>query len=196
MMQEKQKKSGLANAVNSYVGKQDWSTSWPLFYTMCDRLNVDPVVDMMATKYNTKCRRFITPECDFFQTEVYYDSYINPEYKAGNLERGERGIGHAIARAYNQHIYHNINMLYLLPSTATSTPWFATYFGDRLYNEFGEKSDILLIRKRQKFTDGPTNGGPPFSSQAFLHRRKTEFELITIRKRYEENDTKLMWYIP
>lgn len=189
----KERKSSLANAVNQYTGKPDWATPWSLFYTMCDRFNINPIVDMMATKENAKCEIYITPEQDFFKTKVFHDSYINPEYKAGNIEKGENGIGHAVARAYNQHIYHNFNLLYLLPSTATSTPWFATYFGDRLCNDFGEKAEVLFIRKRQKFIDGKTNGGPPFSSLAFLHRRKTEFELNSIRKHYVENNEKLMW---
>lgn len=188
-----EKSGSLANAVNQYKGKQDWSTRWELYYKILDMMNVNPKVDVCATKKNAKCDKYITPEQDFFKTDVYEDAFMNAEYQAGNLGKGIRGIGHFHARLYHQHIYHNICTVTLIPSTAISTSWFETYYGERLFNQFGEKADVLFIRKRQKFTDGPTNGGPPFSSLVFVHRRKTELELHQIRQRYEEHKEKLLW---
>ena len=172
---------------------QKWATPWTLYYNILDTMNVTPVVDVCATEENHKCDKFITPEMDFFKTEVYENAFMNAEYRSGNLKEGVHGIGHFHARLYYLHIYNNIETTTLIPSTATSLDWFATYYGPRLLNAYGEKADVMFIRKRQKFVDGPTNGGPPFSSLVFVHRRKTELELKQIRERYESDERKLLW---
>ena len=189
------KKGSLAYAVNNYKGKQDWVTSWELYYKIENIFNMQFKVDVCATPENAKCPKFITPEMDFFKTEVYEDAFMNPKYEAGNLEKGVMGIGHFVARLYNQHIYHNINVCYVLPSTVTSLEWFETYFGPRMLNVFGDKSEVYFVRKRQNFQQGKTNGGPPFSTQVFLHRRHTDLEMQQIQRRYEENKDKLVWYL-
>lgn len=189
------KKGSLTYAVNNYKGKQDWVTSWDLYYKIENTFNLEFKIDVCATEQNSKCVKFITPEMDFFKTDVYEDAFMNPQYHAGNLEKGVRGVGHFVARLYQQHIYHNINVCYLLPSTVTSLEWFETYFGPTLFNAFGEKAEPYFVRKRQNFETGKTNGGPPFSTQVFLHRRRGDLEMKQIQQRYEENKNKLVWYL-
>lgn len=189
------KKGNLAYAVNNGEHKQDWATPWTLYYNIEDTYNIQFKIDVCATKENAKCEKYITPEMDFFKTEVYDDAFMNPKYELGNLEEGVYGIGHFVARLYHQHIYHNINVCYVLPSTVTSLEWFETYFGKRLLNAFGDKAEPYFVRKRQNFQQGKTNGGPPFSTQVFLHRRHTDLEMQQIQRRYEENKDKLVWYL-
>jgi len=188
-------KANMTNAYTKGIHKPDWVTPWDLYYKIENVFNIEFKIDACATKENAKCQEYITPEMDIFKTEITKDAFMNPKYSAGNLEKGVMGIGHFVARLYHQHIYHNINVAYVLPSTVTSLEWFETYFGPLQLNAFGEKTQVYFVRKRQQFETGKTNGGPPFSTQVFLHRRHTDLEMKWIQKRYEENRDKLMWFL-
>ena len=185
-------KAGLANAVNKQSGKPDWVLPQHTFNQICDDMNFYPITDVCATKENTKCEKYVTAEMDIFKTEVYTDAYMNAPYLRHSTKKGIKGIGNYVARLYYLHITYNIGIMVLFPSTVTSLDWFHTYYGKRLLNAFGEKAEPYFIKERVKF-DNKSSGAPPFSSQVFLHRRRSEWELKLIRQRYEENKEKLLW---
>lgn len=185
-------KKSLANAINAQNGKPDWVTPEDVFRQICDDMNLEPLTDVCATIENTKCLLYISEEQDFFKTDVYTDCYLNAPYLRENKKKGMRGIGNYHARLYYLHITHNIATMSLMPSTVTSIEWFHTYYGSRLINAFGEKAEQYFIKGRVKFLNGKS-GAPPFASQVFVHRRKSEWELKQIRQRYDESKDKLLW---
>lgn len=184
--------NSLINAFNKLEHKQDWVTPYDVFKFIKDEMNFEPLTDVAATKENTKCLRYISPEKDFFKTEVYTDGFLNAPYLKGNLKKGVRGVGNFVARFYYDHIIHNIGTMTLLPTTVSSTPWFQMYYGRKLLNDFGEKAEVLFIPKRVRFT-GAEGQSPPFSSFVLVHRRRTEFHLQHIRHLYKEKTDKILW---
>jgi hypothetical protein len=182
----------LGYAVNQQTGNSEWATPEDRYDQIVKKFKINPIIDVCATAQNTKCPKYITPEQDFFKTEIAEDAFMNPIYAKEQKSKGIRGVGNFVARLYHQHITHNINTVSLLSATVGSSPWFHTYYGEMLENQFGERSEILWFKKRIKFI-GNAYGSPPFASIALLHRRTTEDKLESIRKRYEETEDKLLW---
>lgn len=175
----------VTNAMTQGSHKQDWVTPWRTYNTICDKLSLDLKIDVCALPYNSKCEKYITPEMDFFKTEVTEDAWMNPKYNRGNINKGKMGIENFVARFYQQHLKNNINTAMLLTTTSSSAPYWHIYIGERLINAFGEKADFLFLRERIKFENGP-KGQPYFSSIAIVHRRKSEFEIMHLRERYKK----------
>lgn len=176
-------KNIVTNAMTQGSHKQDWVTPWKTYNKICDVMSLDLKIDVCATPENSKCAKYITPEMDFFKTEVTEDAWMNPMYSRGNKEKGIMGIENFVARLYHQHIMHNINTAMLITTTSSSAPYWHIFVGERLFNAFGEKAEPYFVRERIKFEDGP-KGQPYFSSIVIVHRRKSKYEMIEIQRRF------------
>ena len=113
--------------------KQELETPRELYDQACEMFKVKPVVDVAATRENTKCEIYFAKQEDGLAQEWIHDSFLNPPYN---------NVKPWVKKAYEQNIKHNISVLALLP-VKTDTSWFHDYI-------LG-KSRIYFIRRRVRY---------------------------------------------
>lgn len=195
--------NNLANAMGKLSegkAKNDWILPFADFDYIVKKYTVSPVVDGCATKESAKCNEFVSPEQDFFKTDIKENFYLNPEYKASNPKKCIKGIEDFIARAYELHIKNNIEVTITFFSICSSTSWYQRYFGEEDINFIGERCECKKYPKRIKFLDSDNkpysyiskktgkkvNGSPPMSSLVMIWRRQTDEQINILRMKYKE----------
>jgi len=181
----------IANAMGKLQqgeAKNDWITPKDVFKYICEKYVVTPTVDACATRYNTKCDKFVSPEQDFFKTEIKENFFLNPEYRKSEPKKNIKGIGDFVARAYELHIKYNLEVTMLFFSVVTSTPWYQKLCGERDVNYLGEQCQCFKYPKRIQFLDADNKpkGTPPMSSLVLVWRREPEYIIEMLRKKFQD----------
>jgi site-specific DNA-methyltransferase (adenine-specific) len=128
---------------------QEWTTPQKLFDTLdrIFRFTLDPC----ATPENTKCPRFFTKAEDGLKQTWTGRVFMNPPYG--------RGVGHWVAKAYEESLKNAEFVVCLLPSR-TDTRW---------WHDYCLLGRIYFIRGRLKF--GAAKNAAPFPSAIVYFRR-------------------------
>ena len=126
-----------------FSSKSDnWETPQDLFDHLDKIFHFD--IDVCATKENSKCEKYYTPEMDGLKQEWKGVCWCNPPYG--------REIGKWVEKAYKS----NCMVVMLLPAR-TDTKWF---------HDFCLKGIIRFIKGRLKF--GNANNCAPFPSMIVI----------------------------
>lgn len=117
-----------------------WGTPIELFKTLDNEFHFD--LDAAATKEDTLCERFISPEEDALKTPWVGNAvFCNPPYGTG----GPKGLmGQFIARGYEQHLVQKNTVVMLIPA----------YTDPRYWAEYVMKAhEVRFLSGRLKFRD-------------------------------------------
>ncbi len=145
--------------------KYDWETPQRLF----DQLNTEFqfTLDVCATRENTKCRRFFSPEQDGLSQPWGGEiCWCNPPYG--------REVGKWVGKALNESIWNGATVVMLLPAR-TDTAWFHKYI-------YG-KAEVRFLKGRLKF--GGAKNSAPFPSMIAVFRPKVTATVSIATKRKE-----------
>ena len=115
--------------------KSDWETPQDFF----DKLNwgIQFTLDVCATKDNTKCERFYSPEIDGLKQSWKGEKcWMNPPYG--------REIGKWVKKASDECYVNGVLTVALLPAR-TDTKWFHEYINNN------SLAEIRFIKGRLKF---------------------------------------------
>jgi site-specific DNA-methyltransferase (adenine-specific) len=112
----------------------DWETPKNLFEEACIKYNVNPRLDVAATEYNTKCNNYTTAHHNALNLCWHVlgeskDVFCNPPYTK---------VSEFVAKAYHEHVCHNITIMMLIFSK-TDTKWWHQYIEGKaeVYNQKG-----------------------------------------------------------
>jgi phage N-6-adenine-methyltransferase len=108
-------------------------------------------VDVCATKENSKCNKFFSPEDDGLSQQWTGVCWMNPPYG--------RGIKHWVKKAYDSALMGAV-VVCLLPAR-TDTAW---------WHDYAMKGDVEFIRGRLKF--GESKNSAPFPSAVVVFNFK------------------------
>jgi len=135
--------------------KMDWRTPQAFF----DKLNEEFcfIIDAAATKENTKCTFFYTPETDGLASSWQLDIgavFCNPPYG--------REIGKWVKKAHDEANAHGTTIVLLIPARTDTA-----YFHDYILG----KAEIRFVRGRLSFgtDDGTTLYHAPFPSMVVVY---------------------------
>jgi phage N-6-adenine-methyltransferase len=146
--------------------KQDWETPDELFERYKNRYGI--TLDVCATKENTKCENFISPEQDIFKTVWTCSAWINPPYnipehickhgckkkmcvKRGfHVDRYIPGQIDFVKRARYMSIEHGATTVCLLPAR-TDTDLFHSLIWDSANNKPYPGVTVEFLKGRLKF---------------------------------------------
>jgi hypothetical protein len=164
--------------------KDDWATPAHLIPYIKTNYEVNPTIDLCATKSNAKFEKFITPEMDLFTQEIKEDGFINAPYRKRGwttLNKGkpnekrifnETGIEDFMLFVHKEHLSHNVTITSLVFTNVSSTKWFQQIVGERDKDRIKNHAELNLYPKRIQFLDdnGTPVGIPAFSSAVIVWR--------------------------
>jgi site-specific DNA-methyltransferase (adenine-specific) len=132
----------------------DWETPPEVFNALNDTYNF--TLDVCATKENTKCEHYFSPEDDALTKDWGGETcFMNPPYG--------REIGKWVKKAYEESKKPNTTVVCLLPAR-TDTRWFWDYVMD------GD-GEITFIKGRIKFMyKGKRIAPAPFPSMIVMFK--------------------------
>lgn len=139
------------NPVHFMRVKQDYGTPRSLFDPLDVEFGFD--IDVCATAFNTKCRRFHDPEADGLKQEWRGVCWCNPPFGAG--------VTAWVQKAYESSQTGKATVVCLLPAR-TDTRWWHLYAM--------KANEIRYLRGRVKF-DG-ANHNAPFPCAVVVFRAK------------------------
>jgi len=160
----------------------DWEAPDELFEELNKEFNFD--IDVCATKENTKCKNFISPEQNMLESYWYKIAWMNPPYnkpekpckkscKKKKCDKREYHINKYIpgqidfvARVYYMALC-GITTVCLLPAR-TDTDIFHTYIWDNNKKCFKNGIEVRFLKGRLKFK-GAKNPAP-FPSMIVIFR--------------------------
>jgi phage N-6-adenine-methyltransferase len=129
--------------------KQTWETPQAFFDMLDAEFHFS--LDVCATVWTAKCRRYFTKEDDGLSMEWSGVCWMNPPYG--------RDIGAWLAKAYQSTISNDATVVCLIPAR-TDTAWWHDYVM--------KANEIRLIRGRLKF--GGAKNSAPFPSAVVVFR--------------------------
>jgi len=107
-----------AQTHQTIVNENDlWETPPLILHDKIKEYNIHPVLDVCATKLNSKFPAFITPEMNSLEKEWSVDFFMNPPYSE---------INQWMKKAYEQHRKYNVDAL-ILVFVKTSVKWWHKY---------------------------------------------------------------------
>lgn len=106
------------NNVHFSSKKMDWATPQKLF-TLWDSIYGPFVLDVCATKENTKCKMYFTPETDGLNHVWWGNCWMNPPYG--------REISKWMKKAFEEVKEKNANKVVCLVPARTDTYWWHDY---------------------------------------------------------------------
>jgi phage N-6-adenine-methyltransferase len=140
------------------INKNDeYGTPHDLFADACLNYQVDPVIDVAASKTNHVLEPYWTMEDNFLKRGITNDFFMNPPYSQ---------VREFMEHAYEQHVRHNSNVLVLVYAK-TDTRWWHEFVED--------KAEVHFIKGRIKFLDHnaqPTKLSAPYPSVWIIWRKK------------------------
>ncbi len=145
------------DSLTTLGGSDYWATPKYKFDEFCLKYNVNPLLDVCATKQNRKCDHFISEEQNALKQDWTVDFWCNPPYSQ---------TGKWVKKCYLEHMKNNVTGTALIqydPSTK--------YFRDFIKG----KAEINEVTGRIKFID-PKTGQPGdaarFASAVIIWRKK------------------------
>jgi len=113
--------------------KDEYGTPKIIMEKIKMKYNVNPKLDVCASKENTKCINFFSNEDDALTQQWQHDFFMNPPYSR---------VKEFMKYAYGQHLKHNVTGTVLVYSK-TDTKW---------WHEFvEEKAEVHFIPRRIHF---------------------------------------------
>jgi len=103
--------------------QNEWETPWHIFEMISMTYNVKPVLDVCATRQNTKCPNYFTERDNGLDQDWRYDAWMNMPYSE---------VAKWIKKAAEQHRNRNITVV-ALTYAKTDTKW---------WHEFVEGQDV------------------------------------------------------
>ena len=129
----------------------EWATPKDLFNDLNKKFNF--TLDPCANDENHKCDKYYTIKEDGLKQEWEGECvFCNPPYG--------REISKWVKKCYEQHFKHNITVVMLLPARTDTS-----YFHNYIYH----KSEIIFLRGRLHFSDGPNPA--PFPSMIVIYHK-------------------------
>jgi len=116
-----------------------YATPKDLFATICQLNNVNPKIDVCATKENRKCDHFFSEKVNGLKQNWVRDVWCNPPYSNPHPW---------IQKCYAEHIKNNITVTALIRLDRTTSYW-----RDFIKN----RAEIIELNQRVKFIDPETN---------------------------------------
>ncbi len=135
----------------------EWETPNDLFADACIRYNLRPILDVCATKENTKCIIYITKENDSLNQIWNKNFFMNPPYSE---------ITQWMQKAYSEHKKHDVDAI-ILVYAKTDTKWWHKYVEGI--------AEVHFIKGRIKFVkpDGTVSkNSAPYPSCFIIYRKK------------------------
>lgn len=139
-----------------------WETPQDLFDRLNQEFHFD--LDVCATKENTKCPRFFSPQDDGLKQVWFGCCWMNPPYG--------KTIGQWVQKAYEFAADRGGTVVCLLPAR-TDTKWWHDYCM--------KAAEIRFVRGRLKF--GNSNNSAPFPSAIVIFHHRCENPVITQYKK-------------
>lgn len=161
-----------------------WATPDDLYEVNDKEFNFD--IDVAATKENAKCKKFISPEQNIFETEWTGTAWMNPPYnkpenvckercvKKGCTKRGYHisefvpGQINFVARAKWMAQEGKATTVCLLPAR-TDTSIFHGMIWDKELNEAQFNVEVRFLEGRVTFKDAPAPA--PFPSMIVIFKK-------------------------
>ena len=131
-----------------------WETPQSFFDVLNKKYHF--TIDVCATKENTKCTKFYSPEIDGLQQNWKGICWMNPPY-------GRDYTFKWVQKAYAKSRKDNCTVVSLLPA-GTDTRWFHEF----IYNRQGVK--VTFIKGRLKFGDSINSA--PFPSMLVVFKQQ------------------------
>ena len=129
-----------------------WETPQHVFDELNQEFRFD--IDVCATKKNTKCATFFSPEMDGLKQEWEGTCWMNPPYG--------RAIGDWVKKAYESSLKNGVTVVCLLPAR-TDTKW---------WHDYCMRGEIRFIKGRLKFEGGKNSA--PFPSAIVIFGEKSK----------------------
>lgn len=129
--------------------RDDWATPIDLFRLLDIEFGFE--LDVCATRENTKCNAFFSPEVDGLKQKWRGICWMNPPYGVA--------IGEWMAKAYLSSL-EGATVVCLVPAR-TDTRW---------WHDFAMRGEIRFLRGRVSFGDGKKSA--PFPSAVVIFRPK------------------------
>lgn len=111
-----------------------WETPGPVLYPKLTELNIQPKIDVFASKKNHKFPIYYTQEDSAFNHELTETFFANPEYS---------NIYESMKFLYNQHLKHNVTGL-ILVFAKTSVKWWHDFVEGKAETHF-QKGRIRFL---------------------------------------------------
>jgi len=137
----------------------EYESPWPLFDEIKTNSNVNPQLDVCATKANTKCAAFFTPQMNGLMQEWAIDFWMNPPYSE---------VDKWIKKAYEEHRKWNVTGT-ALTYAKTDTKWWHEYV-------IGKGAEVYFLKGRVNFL----KDGVPIANKKTGHKQSAPYPSVVI----------------
>ena len=125
----------------------DWWTPFKLFTFLCLKYSFKPILDVCASKKNSKCTYYFTKKEDALKKrwkikKYFHDVWCNPPNSL---------LGKFILKAYEEYKKGGIRIMMIVPANAVSSK--AWWKAIETPKENGERIFYKPIEKRQNFLE-------------------------------------------